>query len=173
MLPNLILFLKCNMTKHERNTFTFFIKIRFIRNIADCVCYKLTNNLRIIPNLNFFLLITWLLKLFQLFTCFFKFSNSEKFNKKPKQNKKLFITLLNKHRVGKSFHSLEKLMKLIVIHTFHSNYPTGMKLFKMIYLPGELYTVQARDKVSGACIYPLALFSISQRKKNRNLRNNG
>ena len=43
----------------------------------------------------------------------------------------------------------------------------------MIYLAGELYTVQASDKVSGASIYPLALFSISQRKKNRNLRNSG
>ena len=40
----------------------------------------------------------------------------------------------------------------------------------MIYLPGELYTMQASDKIPDASNIPLALFSISEGKKYKNLR---
>ena len=39
----------------------------------------------------------------------------------------------------------------------------------MCYLPGDLYTVEAREKISDDCKYPLILFSISKWKKYRNL----
>ena len=39
----------------------------------------------------------------------------------------------------------------------------------MSYLPGDLYTVEAREKISDDCKYPLILFSISKWKKYRNL----
>ena len=41
----------------------------------------------------------------------------------------VFITFLNKHRVDNTADGLEKLMKVTLIHTFHLNYPNGMKLF--------------------------------------------
>ena len=82
----------------------------------------------------------------------------------------MFINLLNKYRVDNTGDGLEKLMKVTLIHTFHLNYPKGMKLFELIYLAGELYTVEAGGKILDACKYPLMLLSISQSKKNRNLR---
>ena len=39
----------------------------------------------------------------------------------------------------------------------------------MIYLRGEHYTMQASDKISEACKYPLAFFSVSQPNKYSNL----
>ena len=40
----------------------------------------------------------------------------------------------------------------------------------MSYLPGDLYTVEAGEKISDDCKYPLILFSISKWKKYRNFR---
>ena len=39
----------------------------------------------------------------------------------------------------------------------------------MIYLPTEHYRMQASDKISEACKYPLAFFTISQANKYSNL----
>ena len=39
----------------------------------------------------------------------------------------------------------------------------------MSYLHGDLYTVEAGEKISDDCKYPLILFSISKWKKYRNL----
>ena len=81
----------------------------------------------------------------------------------------VFITLPHKNSLYNTGDDLHKFMKVIVIYNFQKNCSKGMKLFYMIYLPGDLSTIQAIDKILDPSNIPLALFSILEGKKYRNL----
>ena len=87
-----------------------------------------------------------------------------------RQNDKLFIDLLNKVRVGNTDDDAENLLKARFIREFDEKYPKdalhkyaenepAMKKNEAVLneLPGELYTIEANDKIPNNCKYPLTL----------------
>ena len=98
-----------------------------------------------------------------------------------RQNDQLFIDLLNKVRVGNIDDEVEKLLKARFIHESDENYPVdashmyaenepAMKRNEAVLnnLPGELYTIEAADKIPDSCKYPLALIEAAQNQKPTN-----
>ena len=84
-------------------------------------------------------------------------------------NDKLFICLLNKVRVGNINDNVEKLLKEKLMHESDENYPryslhmysenkSAVKINEAVLndLHGDLYTVEANDKIPDSCKYPLA-----------------
>ena len=89
-----------------------------------------------------------------------------------KQNDKPFIDLLRKVRVCDIDDDVEN---TIFIQESDENYPKddlhmyaenepAMKRNKVVLkdLPGELYTIEANDKITSTCKYPLALTEAAQ-----------
>ena len=94
-----------------------------------------------------------------------------------RQNDQLFINLLNKVWVGND-DDVENLLKARFIHESDENYPKyplhiyagnepTMKRHEAVLneLPGELYTIEANDKIPDNCKYPLALMQAAQNQK--------
>ena len=90
------------------------------------------------------------------------------------------IDLLNKVRVGNIDDDVENLLKAKLINESDENYSkdtlhmygeneAAMKKNKVVLnnLPGELYTIQANDKVPDDCKYALALIKAAWNKKNK------
>ena len=86
------------------------------------------------------------------------------------QNDELSITFFNKHQVGNTADHVEKLVKMILVHKYPQNYLNGIKLFHMIYLPRELYTMEAGDNIACYCKFPWSLCSIPEAEEYKNLR---
>ena len=86
------------------------------------------------------------------------------------QNDELSITFFNKHQVGNTADHVEKLVKMILVHKYPQNYLNGIKLFHMIYLPRELYTMEAGDNIACYCKSPWSLCSIPEAEEYKNLR---
>ena len=110
-----------------------------------------------------------------------QFSGKDSYQKVVMQNDKLFIDLLNKARVGNIDDDVEKLLKARFIHEYGENYPKdawhmiaenqpAMKRNEAVLsdLPGELYTIEANDKIPDNCKYPLALIQAAQNQKQTN-----
>ena len=110
-----------------------------------------------------------------------QFSGKDSDQKVVMQNDKLFIDLLNKARVGNIDDDVEKLLKARFIHEYGENYPKdawhmiaenqpAMKRNEAVLsdLPGELYTIEANDKIPDNCKYPLALIQAAQNQKQTN-----
>ena len=89
--------------------------------------------------------------------------------------------MLNKVRVGNIDDEVEKLLKARLIHESDENYPVdalhmyamneqAMKRNEAVLnnLPGELYTIEADDKILDNCKYPLALIEADQDQKPTN-----
>ena len=95
-----------------------------------------------------------------------------------RQNDKVFIDFLNKVRAGNIDDDAEKLLKARFISESDENYPKdalhmyaenepAMERNEAVLndLPGELYTVEADDKVPDNCKYPLAMTEAAQNQK--------
>ena len=98
-----------------------------------------------------------------------------------RQNDQLFIDLLNKVRVGNIYDEVEKLLKVRFIHESDENYPVdalhmyaenepALKRNEAVLnnLPGELYAIEADDKIPDNCKYSLALIEAAQNQKPTN-----
>ena len=98
-----------------------------------------------------------------------------------KQNDKLFIDLLNKVGVGNIDDYVQNLLKARFICESDENYPKdalhmyaenepAMKRNDTVLndLPGQLYTIEANDKIPDNCKYPLALIQAAQNQKQTN-----
>ena len=98
-----------------------------------------------------------------------------------RQNDKVFIDFLNKFRAGNIDANAEKLLKARFISESDENYPKdalhmyaenepAMERNEAVLndLPGELYTVEADDKVPDNCKYPLAMIEAAQNQKQTN-----
>ena len=98
-------------------------------------------------------------------------------------NDQLFVDLLNKFRVGNIDDDAEKLPKTRFIHESDENYPKdalhmyaenkpAMKRNDAVLndLPGELYTIEAHDKIPDNYKYPLATIQAAQNRKQTNIR---
>ena len=98
-----------------------------------------------------------------------------------RQNNKLFIDLLKKVRVGNVDDDGENLLKARFIHESDENYPKAalyiyaknesvMKRSEAVLneLPGELYRIEANDKIPDNCRYSLTLTQAAQNQKQIN-----
>ena len=98
-----------------------------------------------------------------------------------RQNDKLFIDWLNKVRIGKIDDDVENLLKTRFIHGSDKNYPKdslhmyaenepAMKRNEAVLneFPGELYIIEANDKILDNCKYQLALIQAAQNQKQTN-----
>ena len=98
-----------------------------------------------------------------------------------RQNDRLFIDLSNKVRVVNTDYDVENLLKAKFIRESDENYPKdplhlyeenepAMKRNEAVLneLPGELYTIEANDKIPHNCKYPLALIQAAQNQKQTN-----
>ena len=107
-----------------------------------------------------------------------QFSGKDSYQKVVMENDKLFIDLLNKARVGNIDDDVEKLLKARFIHEYGENYSKdawhmiaenepAMKRNEAVLsdLPGELYTIEANDKIPDNCKYPLTLIQAAQNQK--------
>ena len=94
------------------------------------------------------------------------------------QKDKLFVNLLNKVPVGNIDDGVEKLLKARFIHESDESYSKdalhmyaenepAMKKNNVVLndLPGELYTIEADDKIPDNCKYPLATIQAAQNQK--------
>ena len=110
-----------------------------------------------------------------------QFSGKDSYQKVVMQNDTLFIDLLNKARVGDIDDDVEKLLKARFIYEYGENYPKdawhmiaenepAIKRNEAVLsdLPGELYTIEASDKIPDNCKYPLALIQAAQNQKQTN-----
>ena len=99
-----------------------------------------------------------------------------------RQNDRLFIDLLNKVQVGKIDDDVEKLLKARFIHESDENYPKdalhmyaenepAMKRNDVALndVPGELYTIEADDKIPDNCKYTLTTIHAIQDQKQTNI----
>ena len=86
--------------------------------------------------------------------------------------------MLNKVRIGNIDDDVEDLLKARFIHESDENYPEdalhmyaenepAMKTNEAVLneLPGELYIIEANDKIPDNCKYPLALIQAAQNQK--------
>ena len=93
----------------------------------------------------------------------------------------MFIDLLNKVRVGNMEDDVENILKARFIHESDENSPKdalhmyaeneltiNMSEAVLNDLPGEIYTINATDKISDNCYYPLALIQAAQNQKQTN-----
>ena len=91
------------------------------------------------------------------------------------ENDKLFVDLLSKVGVGNIDGNAENLLKPRFIHESDENFPKDVlhmyaenepamkrKDAVLNYLPGELYAIEARDKIPDNCKYPLATIQAAQ-----------
>ena len=96
-----------------------------------------------------------------------------------RQNDKVFIDFLNKVRDGNIDDDAEKLLKARFIsdenypkdalHMYAENEPAMERNEDVLNdLPGELYIVEADDKVPDNCKYPLAMIEAAQNQKQTN-----
>ena len=96
-----------------------------------------------------------------------------------RQNDKVFIDFLNKVRDGNIDDDAEKLLKARFIsdenypkdalHMYAENEPAMERNEAVLNdLPGELYIVEADDKVPDNCKYPLAMIEAAQNQKQTN-----
>ena len=98
-----------------------------------------------------------------------------------RQNDRLFIDLLNKVQVGKIDDDVEKLLKARFIQESDENYPKdalrmyaenepAMKRNDVLNdVPGELYTIEADDKIPDNCKYTLTTIHAIQDQKQTNI----
>ena len=95
-----------------------------------------------------------------------------------RQNDKLFIELLNKVRIGNIDDDEENLRKARFTHESDENYPKdalhmyaedepAMKRNEAVLneLPGELYIIEANDKIPDNCKYTLSSIQAAQNQK--------
>ena len=98
-----------------------------------------------------------------------------------RQNDKIFIDFLNTVRSGNIDDDAERLLKARFISESDENYPKdalhmyaenepAMERNEAVLndLPGELYNVEADDKVPDNCKYPLAMIEAAQNQKQTN-----
>ena len=101
-----------------------------------------------------------------------------------RQNDKIFIDFLNKVRVGNIDDDVENLFMARFIREYDGSYPKkslhiyaesepAMKRNEAVLneLPGELYIIEANDKISDNCKFPLALIQAAQNQKQANTGN--
>ena len=98
-----------------------------------------------------------------------------------RQNNKRFIDLLKRIRFGNVDDDVENLLKARFIHESDENYPKAalhiyaknelaMKKNEAVLneLPGELYRIEANDKIPDNCRYSLTLTQAAQNQKQIN-----
>ena len=98
-----------------------------------------------------------------------------------RQNRRLFIDLLNKVQIGNIDDDVQNLLKARFIRESEEKYPKdalhmyaenepAMKRNEAVLnqLPGELYITEANDKIPDNCKYPLALIQAAQNQKQTN-----
>ena len=92
-----------------------------------------------------------------------------------RQNDKLFIDLLNQVQSGNIDNNVENLFKARFIQEFDENYPKDALHMYAENEPamkrnvvGELYTIEANEKIPDNCEYSLALLNAAQNQEQTN-----